>query len=144
MCKKQLLLLLPVLLFYASLSAQGISPEKSQAIVEQVDLAQAIVNRLIESLNLRESILLESEQELLVKEKILDNRDSNLNLKEQDLIERENYLESREKQQSQIEEISNSLKQSLETSENWHKIKNNIIIVLAVTCIVEGIIIAIK
>ena len=56
----------------------------------------------------------------------------------------EKYADDKEKQQEQIEKTLANLQASLVTSENWHKIKNNIIIALVVTCVVEGIIIAVK
>ena len=144
MCKKLLLLLPLALLFSVSLSAQDISQDTSEKIIAKVDLAQAIVSRLVESLNLRESILLENEQALLEREGLLNSRETNLNEIEQNLKERELYLQDRETLWLQTEQTLENLQKSLKKSEIWHKVKNRALIALISTCIVEGIIIAIK
>jgi cell shape-determining protein MreC len=150
LCKKYISALL-VLLFSASLFAQ----DTGSQIVEQIDLAQAIVTKLVESLNLREASILKEKQNLVV-EKTAFEIERNDWLKRQseekqsieqeriDLQKEKDTFEKQKNSQEQTDQTLQNLALSLQKSENWHKVKNKALITLTVTCIVEGIIIYLK
>lgn len=144
MCKLKYLLTFFLLFLSVCASAQDMSLDTSEKIVEQVDLGQAVIVRLVKSLNLRESILSENEKILQTRESSLDKRETNLNQIEQSLNERDLYLTNRENLWYQTAQTLQSLQESLSKSEYWHRVKNKAIVALAVSCVVEGAIIYIK
>lgn len=155
MCKKLLVLLLPVLLLSVSLSAQDMSQDTSKSIVAQVDLAQAIINRLIASLDSQKASMLQ-EQQNLKDEKIVFDLEKSHWLEEQQkekqdleqekiaLQEERNTYKKQSELSLQTKKTLEDLQKSYQLSETWHKIKNYTILTLIGICVVEGIIIAVK
>lgn len=155
MCKKLLVLLLPVLLLSVSLSAQDMSQDTSKSIVAQVDLAQAIINRLIASLDSQKASMLQEQQNLKDEKIVFDLEKSHWleeQQKEKQDLEQEKIALQEErdtyKKQSELslqtKKTLEDLQKSYQLSETWHKIKNYTILTLIGICVVEGIIIAVK
>jgi len=155
LCKK--LLLLALLLSFLPLASfsQDTSQDALSLIDLQAKLGQSIVLKLVESLNLRETQISQGQQSL-TDDKVAFNSEKvawqqkqqeEMQSIAQDQLALQNEKDTFQKQQQgqkQIEDTLNSLNKSLAKSEYWHKVKNKVIITLAVACIVEGIIIAVK
>ena len=151
MCKKLLSLGLFALVF----SFQSFSQDTSQDVLPLIDLqaklGQSIVQKLVESLNLRETLILQEQQNLTQDQIAFSIEKANFQKDKEtltaDQLALQNEKDTFQKQQQgqkQIEDTLNSLNKSLAKSEYWHKVKNKVIMTLAIACIVEGIIIAVK
>ena len=151
MCKK--LLLLALLLSFLPLASfsQDTSQDALSLIDLQAKLGQSIVQKLVESLNLRETLILQEQQNLTQDQIAFSIEKANFQKDKEtltaDQLALQNEKDTFQKQQQgqkQIEDALNSLNKSLAKSEYWHKVKNKVIMTLAIACIVEGIIIAVK